>query len=359
MELSFYPSKEFNFREGQYLYLLAPHLSTGEWHPFTISSAHGDLESKEKKEVTVHIRVQGDKSWTRRLMEYFALMTHSTKRKGDSFLLELWHYNTNGEVEAGKYLGPDGMPLLSVDGPHAAPAQQYSYYQEVMLVGAGIGLTPSSSILKAICRHKWKKGFLPHVIYFYWVVRHDELESFRWFVNVLVELEKRLASDRHAGALSPHHYIELNIYVTAAPKPGGALVQPKKLDLSFVSAHEMNVGYDVDIGFDEEKLMRALLNPKGAAAKQRAIQGGEMALPDGTRMLDIWIWNGRPKWDDIFLSVKEQRDPSTNSIGCCFCGTPVIGKDLKPTAKRIPASRKGSGTTCTRRTSRTDVARST
>lgn len=329
MELSFYPAQGWSFREGQYLYLLAPHLSSGEWHPFTISSAAGDLESKEKKEVTCHIRVQGPKSWTRRLMEYFALMTHSSKKKGDSFLLELWHYNSNGEVEPGKYLGPDGLPLISVDGPHAAPAQQYTYYPEVMLVGAGIGLTPSSSILKAICRHKWKKGFLPHVIYFYWVVRQDEIESFRWFVNILVELEKRLASDRHAGALSSHHYIELNIYVTAAPKPGGPVVQPKKLDLPFMSAHEMNVGYDVDVGFDEEKLMRALLNPKAPAAKQRAIQGGEQALPDGTRLSDIWIWNGRPKWDDIFLSVKEQRDTSTNAIGCCFCGTPVIGKDLK------------------------------
>lgn len=33
----------FNFREGQYLYLNCPHISKNEWHPFTISSARGDL----------------------------------------------------------------------------------------------------------------------------------------------------------------------------------------------------------------------------------------------------------------------------------------------------------------------------
>ncbi|KAH9247011.1 hypothetical protein BASA81_015442 [Batrachochytrium salamandrivorans] len=234
-----------------------------------------------------------------------------------------------GIIEPGKYLGADGVPLISIDGPHSAPAQQYIFYQEVMLVGAGIGLTPSSSILKAICRHKWKKGFIPNVIYFYWVVRQDELESFRWFANVLVELEKRVASDRHAGALSPQHYLEINIYVTNAPKPGGPIVQPKKMEISHDMTRDQLVGYAVDVGFTEESLMRNLLNPKARSDKQREIQGGEAPAPDGTRLVDIWIWNGRPKWDDIFLSVKQQRDPQTSKIGCCFCGTPVIGKDLK------------------------------
>lgn len=331
MQLSFFPSSgnSFTFREGQYLYLLCSHLSVGEWHPFTISSAAGDLEG-DQKEVTVHIRVQGLKSWTRRLMNYFSLMTHSSMRKADgSFLLELYHYNSMGIIEPGKYLGADGVPLISIDGPHSAPAQQYVFYQEVMLVGAGIGLTPSSSILKAICRHKWKKGFIPNVIYFYWVVRQDELESFRWFANVLVELEKRVASDRHAGALSPQHYLEINIYVTNAPKPGGAVVQPKKMEISHDMTRDQLVGYAVDVGFTEESLMRNLLNPKARSDKQREIQGGEAPAPDGTRLVDIWIWNGRPKWDDIFLSVKQQRDPNTSKIGCCFCGTPIIGKDLK------------------------------
>jgi len=97
-----------------------------------------------------------------------------------------------------------------------------------MIVGAGIGLTPSSAILKSVCRHKWKKGWLPQTIYFYWVVRHEEIESFRWFIRVMVELERRVASDRYSGALGLDKYIEMNVYVTATPKKGGPF-QPSKV----------------------------------------------------------------------------------------------------------------------------------
>jgi len=332
MELSFFPEKSWSFKEGQYLYLNAPHLSANEWHPFTISSAAGDLENAERKEITLHIKVQGFKSWTRNLMEYFSTMASNSNKKGDAFVVDFSHFNERGQREAGKYLGPDGKPLIAIDGPHAAPAQAYSGYNEVMLIGAGIGLTPTSSILKAICRYKWKKGFSPEVVYFYWIVRHDEIESFRWFVNVLYELEKRVASDRRAGALSPDHRIELNVYVTAAPKAGSAQVVPKTSDLKFSSAQDMNVGYNVDVGFTEEMLLRALLNPSAPSEQQRTIQAQENR--------DIWVWNGRPQWADIFQSVKEKRGKNTTSVATCFCGTPVIGKDLKVNCSRASSSRE-------------------
>ena len=334
MELSFYPVGPWKFKEGQYLYLNAPHLSSNEWHPFTISSAYGDLENADRKEITLHIKIQGFKSWTRNLMEYFSKMAPASSKKGDAFVLELTHHDERGKVQPGKQFGPDGKPLICIDGPHAAPAQVYSSYNEVMLIGAGVGLTPASSILKAICRYKWKKGFSPQVVYFYWVVRHDEIESFRWFVNVLFELEKRVASDRLAGALSPEHRIELNVYVTAAPKAGGPIVEPKKSDgLKFTAAQGMNVGYDIDVGFTEEMLLKALLNPQSPSDQQRMIQARENR--------DIWIWNGRPKWDDIFQSVKEKRSAKTSSIATCFCGTPVIGKDLKVNCSRASSRREG------------------
>ena len=58
-------------------------------------------------------------------------------------------------------MGPDGTQLLRIDGPHTAPAQHYGTYHTVMLVGAGIGLTPSAAIIRAILRYKWKKGYKP------------------------------------------------------------------------------------------------------------------------------------------------------------------------------------------------------
>jgi hypothetical protein len=40
-------------------------------------------------------------------------------------------------------------------------AQHYGTYHTTMLVGAGIGLTPSAAIIRAILRYKWKKGYKP------------------------------------------------------------------------------------------------------------------------------------------------------------------------------------------------------
>ena len=48
--------------------------------------------------------------------------------------------------------------------------------------------------------------------------------------------------------------------------------------------------------------------------------------PDArNRLQDIWIWNGRPDWDQIFT---RNRDGPHSDIGVAFCGTPFIGKDL-------------------------------
>ena len=50
------------------------------------------------------------------------------------------------------------------------------------------------------------------------------------------------------------------------------------------------------------------------------------------RFQDIWIWNGRPHWDEIFQEIKNQRQHS--DIGVCFCGAPVIGADLRSMCER-------------------------
>ena len=41
------------------------------------------------------------------------------------------------------------------------------------------------------------------------------------------------------------------------------------------------------------------------------------------RLQDIWIWNGRPNWDNVFENMKAERQHS--DIGVCFCGAPAIG----------------------------------
>ena len=96
-----------------------------------------------------------------------------------TYPLFLYRRNEKGQLIPGKDRGPDGKQLLRVDGPHAAPAQAYVGYSTVMLVGAGIGLTPSAAILRATLMYRWKRGLSPKHICFAWVVRQTEVNSFQ------------------------------------------------------------------------------------------------------------------------------------------------------------------------------------
>ena len=52
---------------------------------------------------------------------------------------------------------------MGLEGPFGAPAQEYENFEIVLLVGAGIGITPFASILKEIC-YKFNSLRCPHVI---------------------------------------------------------------------------------------------------------------------------------------------------------------------------------------------------
>ena len=50
-------------------------------------------------------------------------------------------------------------------------------------------------------------------------------------------------------------------------------------------------------------------------------------------MQDVWIWNGRPEWDDVFADIKEHRQH--RDIGVCFCGAAVIGAALNRCCRKF------------------------
>ena len=127
-------------------YLRCPHLDTNpcapEYHPFTISSAHGDLIHKDF--VSCHIKIIPG-GWTERLKNYFEDMN-----PGQDYPFHLKHIDEKGERQDGKLIGIDGQQLLCVDGPHSSPSQHYDAYRRCMVVGAGIGMTPCASILRFV-----------------------------------------------------------------------------------------------------------------------------------------------------------------------------------------------------------------
>ena len=192
--------RPMRYMEGHYLYLQCPHIEgrrngvtlnntlLKQWHPFTISSA------PDEPILEVNIRVVPSKhSWTYQMAKYLMLYEVYDEYDPDqSGAVEFVTRNPNSEqggVMLGKVTGADGLPFFHVDGPHGAPSQHIFNYKTTMIVGAGIGVTPCSSIMRGIVKYRWKKNFQPNTLYFFWVARLSDLVYFHWLLMMLPELK--------------------------------------------------------------------------------------------------------------------------------------------------------------------------
>jgi predicted ferric reductase len=105
----------WRYDAGQYVFLQVPRISFLQWHPFTITSCIGRI-------LTLHIKTDGD--WTSQL-----------RKIGES------------------------LDFVGIDGPFGAPAQRFYEFDQSIIVGAGIGITPFAGILSDIQnreRAHWK-----------------------------------------------------------------------------------------------------------------------------------------------------------------------------------------------------------
>mmetsp|Transcript_1511 Transcript_1511/g.4104 ORF Transcript_1511/g.4104 Transcript_1511/m.4104 type:complete len:527 (+) Transcript_1511:237-1817(+) len=239
--------KLFRYKPGQYLFLNCPYLSQWEWHPFTISS------SPEEETVGVHIRCVGD--WTKGLRDLIAPPQEGT---------QITLYRTHG---------PDNKKaLLRIDGPYGAASEDIFDYKVVLLVGAGIGVTPFSSILKTIYLRlkKFREGYSTknpmkklQKVYFYWVLR--EFKAFEWLRTMLIQVESELVADGFADS------VEFNIHVTGKVK-----------------------------------------------------QDDEMGMQAGIKF-------GRPEWPTIFSNIRAAHNGT--KVGCFFCGPKPLGHILEDNCK--------------------------
>jgi NADPH oxidase len=104
------------------------------------------------------------------------------------------------------FLNADGEAVeLFVDGPYGTASEEVFGYEVLVLVGAGIGVTPFASILKTLALQA-QQGRLEtplKKVAFYWICRDDkEFESFR---DLLVGI---VTNQALAGIF------ELNTYIT-------------------------------------------------------------------------------------------------------------------------------------------------
>ena len=140
-------------RESASLTVRIPSIARGEWHPFTISSA------PERNDIlTLHVRTSGN--WTSAL-ERLA----KARREG-------------------------GPPLeVHVEGPYGTASAHVLESRHVLLVAAGIGVTPFASVLASMLARLERDRELPaEAVHFVWVCR--EQRAFDWFSNLLGRVER-------------------------------------------------------------------------------------------------------------------------------------------------------------------------
>lgn len=91
--------------------------------------------------------------------------------------------------------------IIKVDGPLGAPAQDYSRLRMVVLVGAGIGITPMISVLKELLANPGKM----QRIYLIWTFR--EQRAMEWFSSLIQDVLEKNEQGKHA--------LQLRFFVTS------------------------------------------------------------------------------------------------------------------------------------------------
>ncbi len=230
-------SHRINYRAGQYLYLNINVLAFFEWHPFTITSAPSDTT------LTVHIRCEGD--WTSRLLKEIE--------------------QTNSKINS-----------ISIDGPYGTCAEDVFKYSKIVLIGAGIGITPYSSIL----RHIWyisknSNEIKLKKIYFFWVC--PSIDTFEWFGILLQELEIEMKK-KHKEDL-----LEYKLYLTR----GWSLKEAKQIAVNHSDQFDLFTGLKQKTNY------------------------------------------GRPNFEQFFNRLADNNTETIKEeIGVFFCGPKSLSKDI-------------------------------
>jgi len=245
-------------RAGQYIFINCPDVSYFQWHPFTLTSA------PEEDYISVHIRVAGD------------FTAEFARALGCEFDKKDEKSGGDGSKVVGTQANPSFnriLPRVMVDGPFGSASEDFLNYETVLLVGAGIGVTPFASILKSIWYRMNNFGNAKPTrlskVYFTWVIR--DFGTAEWFHSLLHAIEEQDTSNR----------IEINIYLTAK-----------------IKEDDMNNIIVSDVGAEKDAIT---------------------SLRAPTHF-------GRPNWDVIFPSIADKH-PHTD-VGVFFCGPPVLSKTL-------------------------------
>eukprot|EP00873_Tetraselmis_striata_P001740 jgi/Tetstr1/422004/TSEL_012868.t1 len=280
----------FTYRSGQYVFIRLPELAMTEWHPFTLTSAPDD------EFISLQIRAVGD--WTCALQD---LMKDVLDRRDCALVAD----TESGAAQQSSLLMTP-FPKVYVDGPFGAPAQNWQEYKTVVMVGAGIGVTPCASVLRDVLNNiklsdsgemeRSQRGSggpcATRKVFFYWCTRVKEEAT--WFRNELESIAK----------IDVNNLLDINIHITSIQTDSS--LTPDFLKMCQVSSHKVH-GVDVMTGMETHFLTKF----------------------------------GRPDWNEVLTDVAytcRQADLGTESpekVGVFYCGPSVLAKAISSTCAKL------------------------
>ncbi|GMH39883.1 hypothetical protein BSKO_07787 [Bryopsis sp. KO-2023] len=208
-------------------------------------------------------------------------------------------------------LTPD-LPDILVDGPYGAPTQEFESFKVLMLIGAGVGVTPFISVMRDVL-NKFKKHRCPKChtnidmqdfdverIYFHWMVRESGQAA--WFEQLLDDV----AED------DPRCILDLNVHITREKPPVGAPIS-LSLTRSLVGSAQV---------YTPSMYRLAVW-----CCLTQVVAPTPLDIEFGTGLqAKVHKHYGRPYWDETFARVRSSHQKST--IGVFYCGPPALAQEL-------------------------------
>mmetsp|Transcript_34106 Transcript_34106/g.75166 ORF Transcript_34106/g.75166 Transcript_34106/m.75166 type:complete len:609 (-) Transcript_34106:208-2034(-) len=301
--------KRFNYRPGQYVFIMVPAVSAVQWHPYTLSSApHSDTCS-------IHAKAMGNWSTQLRAVAKTPGPTGRVKDMDED----------EGEVP--------GVQLTAfVEGPYGLPAVNLEdeTYQVVLLLSGSIGVTPNQSIANSLIEAHSRGRKLKKIVNV-WSVRDSSASMISSLIDRGYFPRNRATALRElesgVPALGDAEVLYTELYVTNGME--GA--RPSKVGYSFASGSE------------------APLTPAEAEQLEKEGQGGEqgggprpsqvsLAMPPGAAA----VRDGRPNFDEIFARVAEAAEKLGESAVCVsVCGPEAMVNSASKACRRATANTHG------------------
>jgi len=287
------------YEAGQYIMLQIPQISLLQWHPFTISTCVDNT-------MQVHIKTDGD--WTSQIRNL-------TKENGKEL----------------KYVG--------LDGPFGAPAQRFYDFDDSIIIGSGIGVTPFSGILTDLQTREERRmirdgprtegsnqleerGRIPSTeheaekarrrssssirlanearrVEFHWIVA--ERNYLLWFSDLLNTISQSSSSDRDDDG-NNHLNIRIQTHVTK-----------KRTEIA-----DHIFRYLLEIHRTEEHPASPLTG---------LVNETHFGRPDMPKIMDEHYEN--------MLKLFRESKVESRRVGVFFCGSPAIGMILSDICKKL------------------------